>query len=319
MIALNKLIFPKVKFGNNVVINCESAIIKDGTTIEDNVTIEAKNIKIGFDTTIESNTKIKALSDTMSDFIIGDNCLIGFDNQILVPSFAMNDFSQLHNSCLCSGYKELIIGYNCWIGQGAILNSFERLTLGNNVRMGGSQIWTHVASGELLEGSNFYGSKPVILEDNVWLMGFGHLITPGVILARNSVVMAGSVVSKSTEPYKTYSGIPAKDISDKLPAWKKLSLADKGEMIKQFISEFILQYPRFKANIVYMEELLNPEKIDSKLSVIICNKIDLETFRNLHYSIFDLSTKKYLKQRSEVEIAWLKFVIGFRARFIPYN
>ncbi len=315
--------YSKVTFGNNVSITGETVIIKEGTKIGDNVVIHAKTIDIGFDTVIEKDTVVKSLNKPMEIFKLGDNCLIGFKNQILVPHFSMGDYSQLHNSCLCSGYKPLIIGNNCWIGQGAILNSFEDLTLGNNVRMGGSQIWTHVASGELLEGSNFYGSKAVVVEDNVWLMGFGHLVTPGVVLGRNSVIMAGSIVTKDTLPYKTYSGNPARDVSDKLPAWKKLTEKDKIEMMQTFISGFKNAFPKH-ADYIHFVEGKNGESFIGKLknggegSVVISDEMNLADFTKTKVTIFDIRTKTYLKRRSEIEIDWIKFNLGFRSRFIPY-
>lgn len=324
MKELEQLNYPDVFFGKNVVIEGDTINIGKGVIIGDDVTIIASNIQIGNDVKIEYGTTVKGLNSIMSDFILGDNSLIGFRNQILTPYFSMNDYSQLHNSCLCSGYKPLKIGYNCWIGQGAILNCFDELTLGNNVRMGGSQIWTHVASGELLEGSNFYGSKPVVVKDNVWLMGFGHLITPGVTLAEYSVIMAGSVVSKDTEPYRTYSGIPAKDVSDKLPAWKKMSFCEKEEMIERFISEFTIQFPQYINSIKFlkfdtMEEIISSITNSLDECLFVCKKADLELLKDFKGSFFDVSTKTYLKRRFQIEIDWIKFNIGFRARFIPYQ
>ncbi len=324
MRAIDLTDYPNVIFGENVSIQGTSVIIKPGSTIGDNVIIHAKNIEIGFDAVIEKGTVIRALGVPMETFRLGDNCLIGFSTQILVPYFEMGDYSQLHNSSLCSGYKPLNIGNNCWIGQGAILNSFETLTLGNNVRMGGSQIWTHVASGELLEGSNFYGSKPVTVEDNVWLMGFGHLVTPGVVLAKNSVIMAGSVVTKSTLPYKTYSGNPARDISDKLPAWKKLSGKDKIEMMQTFISDFKSAFPMYAEQIYFIESskaanFINVLKDNGEGCVVISDEVDLDGCKKTKATIFDISTKRYLKQRSGIEICWIRFNLGFRSRFIPFK
>ena len=120
--------FGNVTFGTNVKIKAKSFSIGDGTYLGDNVSIEAENVSIGSDCVIEMGTKIKGIGQVMNTFVLGDNCFIGHSNQILSPHFEMKDYSQLHNSCLCSGYKPLKIGFNCWIGQGAILNSFESLT-----------------------------------------------------------------------------------------------------------------------------------------------------------------------------------------------
>ncbi|WP_321290646.1 acyltransferase [uncultured Sunxiuqinia sp.] len=48
-----------------------------------------------------------------------------------------------------------------------------------------------------------------IIEDDVWL-GLRVVVLPGVIIAEGSVVGAGAVVSKNTEPFGIYGGVPAK-------------------------------------------------------------------------------------------------------------
>ncbi len=326
MTSLQYSDYPNVQFGEQVEIFGNNVIIRPGVKIGDRVKIYAENIEIGYDTSIEQDVVFKGIGgQTMQNLIIGDNCLIGFRNQILVPEFILKDYSQLHNSCLCSGYKPIHIGYNCWIGQGAILNSFESLTLCNNVRMGGSQIWTHVASGEVLEGSNFFGSNPVTLEDDVWLMGFGHLITPGVTLKKGSVIMAGTTITKDTEPYHTYSGIPAKNISDKLPAWTKKTVQDKFSMLKQFVDEFIDSNPIYASAIQFVAETsLQPISFFDTLNsisapqIFIFETVNLAEVKNVKHTLFDLTTKTYLKRRTKLEIDFIKFNLGYRARFIPF-
>lgn len=54
---------------------------------------------------------------------------------------------------------------------------------------------------------------PVTIEDEVWL-GAGVIILPGVTVRHHCVIGAGCVVTKSTEPYGVYAGIPAKRIRD---------------------------------------------------------------------------------------------------------
>jgi acetyltransferase-like isoleucine patch superfamily enzyme len=52
-------------------------------------------------------------------------------------------------------------------------------------------------------------SKPVLLEDNVWLGG-RVMVLPGVTIGRDSVVGAGSVVTKSIPPRTLAAGVPAR-------------------------------------------------------------------------------------------------------------
>ena len=54
-----------------------------------------------------------------------------------------------------------------------------------------------------------FSKGPIIVEDDVWI-GTDALILSGVKLSRGTVVAAGSVVVKSTEPYSIVGGNPAK-------------------------------------------------------------------------------------------------------------
>jgi acetyltransferase-like isoleucine patch superfamily enzyme len=49
----------------------------------------------------------------------------------------------------------------------------------------------------------------VVIEDDVWI-GAGAKILDGVTLRKGSVIGAGAVVTKSTESYGVYAGVPAK-------------------------------------------------------------------------------------------------------------
>lgn len=305
--------FPQASFGDNIIINCKNIIIGDNTVIKDNVFISSENVEIGNDCIIESDTQIKGIGQEMDFFFLGDNCFIGFRNQILVPSFIMLDYSQLHNSCLVSGYNLINIGYNCWIGQNTILNCTEKLKIGNNVRIGTqSQLWTHVASGELLEGCTLYGNKPLVLEDDVWIVG-GAVISPGLVLKEKSIIMTGSVLTKNTDPKSTFAGVPAKDVTEKLSFWKDVTIDDKIDMMKKFIVEFESQNPEFIGRVVLKKDL--------NLSEIKTDKIYISNIQIPHNytgpSLFDLRTKFYFKTRSSLEVTFIKFCLGFRARFIP--
>lgn len=56
----------------------------------------------------------------------------------------------------------------------------------------------------------------IVLEDDVWI-GERAVILSGVTLRRGTVVAAGSVVTKSTEPYSIVGGAPAKHIKYRFP------------------------------------------------------------------------------------------------------
>ncbi len=56
--------------------------------------------------------------------------------------------------------------------------------------------------------------KDVIIGNDVWI-GFGVQILPGVHIEDGCVIAAGAVVTKDTEPYCLYAGVPAKKIKER--------------------------------------------------------------------------------------------------------
>lgn len=51
----------------------------------------------------------------------------------------------------------------------------------------------------------------IVIEDDVWI-GAGAKILDGVTLRKGSVIGAGAVVTKNTDAYCVYAGVPAKVI-----------------------------------------------------------------------------------------------------------
>ena len=99
-----------------MTIMADDIEIGPNVSIGDNVSITSRPVQIGHSARIEQGTEIRSLTQTMDQFSMGDQAFIGFDNQILCPSFSIGDYSQLHNTGLNTGYKPLAIGHN-WIGQ----------------------------------------------------------------------------------------------------------------------------------------------------------------------------------------------------------
>lgn len=306
--------------GAGVVIRAREFEAIGRFTIGAGAVIEAERVVLGDGATIGAGAKVRAISGTTTLFQMGDHSLIDENSNVMVPAFSCGDYTRIFRDALISGYEPVTIGHNCWVGQGAVLNSAKRLSLGNNVRMGGSQIWTHVASGELLLGSRFFNEAPVTVEDDVWLMGFGHMIAPGVTLGRGSVVMAGSSVTKSTEPWHTYSGVPARDITDRLPAWDRPEDGAAWDMLEGFVGEFVDANPDLLSHVALAadeEALVEALKKEPPGMVFAREVRDWAAVKASGLSVFELASRTYCKRRSEEETRWQNFALGYRARFSP--
>ena len=56
--------------------------------------------------------------------------------------------------------------------------------------------------------------KNIIIGNDVWI-GYGAQVLSGVVIADGCIIGAGAVVTKDTQPYGVYVGIPAKRIKDR--------------------------------------------------------------------------------------------------------
>ena len=87
----------------------------------------------------------------------------------------------------------LKIGNNCSFS-GVSIWCFERITLGNNVRVGANCL---IMDGDAHQDDPRAGkNKPIVIEDNVWLGG-NVVVKKGVTIGRNSIIGMNSVVTKN--------------------------------------------------------------------------------------------------------------------------
>ncbi len=112
----------------------------------------------------------------------------------------------LPNTC------EPIIGQNCVIGWGSIIDCLGQVTIEDNVFFGHRVM--------ILTGSHDYTlfgidrqikhvvGKPVTIKTGTWIAS-GAIICPDVQVGAHSVIAAGAVVTKDVPPYTIVGGNPA--------------------------------------------------------------------------------------------------------------
>jgi acetyltransferase-like isoleucine patch superfamily enzyme len=111
---------------------------------------------------------------------------------------------------------EIHIGDNCSLNPFAIVYGAGGVRLGNGVRIAAHTVI--IPSSHILspDGTPFFQSgitaRGIEIADNVWL-GAGVVVLDGVRIGRNSIVGAGSVVTKSIPDNTTVGGVPAREIS----------------------------------------------------------------------------------------------------------
>ena len=108
------------------------------------------------------------------------------------------------------------IGSNCSVNAYSILYGGGGLEIGNGVRIAAHTVI--VPSNHIFTDPNKFitdqgeSKQGIVIEDDVWI-GAGVSVLDGVVIKKGTVVGAGSVVTKSTNPYVVVAGVPAKQIS----------------------------------------------------------------------------------------------------------
>lgn len=97
----------------------------------------------------------------------------------------------------CDYGAHVAIGARCFINFDCVLLDCNRITIGDEVQFGpGVHIYTatHPVDAQLRRSGAEY-ALPVTIEDGAWLGG-GVTVCPGVRIGENTVVGAGSVVTR---------------------------------------------------------------------------------------------------------------------------
>lgn len=157
------------------------------------------NITIGKNATIEKNVTISTSGG--GKIIIGDNCVL-YQHSFLLTwggdikignNFSLNAFSTVY-------------------GQGGI-------TIGNFVMVAGNTSIIPANHGferlDIPMRSQEQVKKGIVIEDDVWI-GSGVRVLDGITISKGCVIGAGTVLTKSTEPFSVYVGVPGKKIKDRL-------------------------------------------------------------------------------------------------------
>lgn len=110
----------------------------------------------------------------------------------------------------------LEIGDNSQINPGTSIYGIVKI--GSNVMIapncmivGGSHCFSRVDIPMNFQGST---EKGIVIEDDVWI-GANVVITDGVKIKKGCIIAAGAVVTKNTEAYSIYAGIPAVKIKSR--------------------------------------------------------------------------------------------------------
>lgn len=258
--------------------------------------IHAKEISIGRGVVIEEGASISDPERPMERLVIGDYVTISANCKFRVPHLEIGDYTQIHAYTLANGYAPLTIGHNGWVGQNCILNATDRLQIGNNFGVGAySQLWTHIAYGDVLDGCRWDSTNPMVIGNDVWFVG--HCVVSPIVAEDRSMALLGSLITKNMEAGRVYAGSPARDVTEKVgPQFGHITIDQKIEKFMNMLKKFFVNNNDFDIS-----------KIGFSADGTVIQ--DGET-------IFDLSTRTYNKHHSNEEVAFMRFILP-RAKFTP--
>jgi acetyltransferase-like isoleucine patch superfamily enzyme len=122
------------------------------------------------------------------------------DSFLLIPPF------------YTTGGPDISVGRNIFVNQNCTFYDLGGLDIGDDVMIGPNV--SIITSGHPIEPSqrrDFVVAKPIVIERNVWIAA-GATIIGGVTVGENSVVAAGSVITKDVPPNTLVGGNPARVI-----------------------------------------------------------------------------------------------------------
>lgn len=353
MLAANSDVAADVVFGRNVSITAEQLTVRSGVIVGDNVTIvgqdvyldagaqiqdevsiSARRFVLGFRSRLERRCIVSGMgTPSAGEIVIGENSLLASDCRVFIPILKVGDFVKIHNHTLINGQKACVIGHNSWIGQNNILNGEDALIIGNNVGLGiYTSVWTHAYFGDLLEGCTVFKVAPTIIEDDVWVVGAYNVIAPGIRIGSKTMVLTGSFVNGDVPPNHCVAGSPARDITDRITPYRTISIDEKFHMMRGFVEEFLQErYPGVwikgdrsyevqgdsrKFEILFLD-VADEGQTGEDTEKLIITKKNLVRRDYKFVTLFDLSRREYTKCRTESEIELLRFLLPYRARFVP--
>ena len=214
----NTIIEQNVEIGNNVVIG-HNVVIKKGTIIGDNCVISDNSV-LGKEPFKASNSAVTEKRE-LSSLVIGNTVTIGALS-VLYRGAKISD--EVFIADLASIREDVYIGIKTIIGKGVTVENKTKIgkfvkieTEAYITALSEIEDYCFIAPEVTFTNDNFLGRTeerkkhfkgPVIKKGA--RIGANTTILPGIVLAEDSLIAAGSVVTKNTEPKKIYLGSPAK-------------------------------------------------------------------------------------------------------------
>ncbi|MDX1463055.1 MAG: acyltransferase [Marinirhabdus sp.] len=126
--------------------------------------------------------------------------------------YSIGNDSSIHMGVFVTG-SNIKIGDNVVINRNVYLDGRIGIIIKNNVSIS-PEVYILSMQHDYDDPNFRTVGKEVVIENHTWI-GARALILPGVTIGEGAVVGAGSVVTRSVEPYAVVAGIPARKIGER--------------------------------------------------------------------------------------------------------
>lgn len=116
--------------------------------------------------------------------------------------------------------KNITVGKNVFINACCHFQDQGGITLGDNCLVGHNVVFATLNHGFAPEERQSMLPAPIVVGRNVWI-GSNSTILPGVTIGDNSIIAAGSVVTKDVPANAIVAGVPARFIRSISPEKEK--------------------------------------------------------------------------------------------------
>lgn len=178
-------------------------LFKHFWTITNNLSMIYWGIQKGSNNYFLGKTIFRKLPNTKIS--IGNNCTFNSSHR--------SNLIGVYSPCMISTIEKgaiIDIGNHCGFS-GTVIASALKIKIGNNVRCGANTLITD--SDWHTDDYRVGRNREIIIEDNVWL-GYGVKVLKGVHIGKNSLIGAGSIVTRDIPENVIAAGNPCKIIKD---------------------------------------------------------------------------------------------------------
>lgn len=121
--------------------------------------------------------------------------------------------SAIHTKTRFYDPRNIEIGKDTVIGEGAVLDGREKLMIGDHVAIA-SEVMIYNSQHEINDEFFSPSNDKVTIDDYVFI-GPRAIIQPGVTIGKGAIVAAAAVVTKDVPPFAVVGGVPAKIIGER--------------------------------------------------------------------------------------------------------